>query len=343
MGIPRWRCGRGTGRYDVHSRHGREAPRLPPLPPEVTAVHVWRSGDALRGLVRSGSCAPRPVPLGDAQAWEGARRRLAFHEARARRSRDAGAALDGALADLATEVLGPLGAAAWWPRVCLVLDPSVPDLPWEVLPVEGRPLAAVRDLLRVPALGVRGRSGPRAVGASAFAIQEPDLPGVEEETLALGPDVEVVAGEAATRARVAQALASKAVVHLAGHGYDAEEAPGLGGVRVADGWFGTADLPPRVAAELVVLAACRTGRETGTAGEAWGGLPAALLARGARRVLWTADEVEDALTVQLMRRFHAERRGRPATAAFGRAIEDVRGARGHAGGLLPFRLSGVIR
>ena len=133
------------------------------------------------------------------------------------------------------------------------------------------------------------------------------------------------------------------MVHLAGHGFDAPEAPGLGGVRVADGWFGSVDLPSPVAARLVVLAACRTGRAPGTPGLAWGGLPAALLGGGARYVLWTAADVDDRLTADLMEHFHGFSTSFDPPSAFGRALETLIARDGHPAGLLDFRLSGIPR
>jgi CHAT domain-containing protein len=176
-------------------------------------------------------------------------------------------------------------------------------------------------------------------------VGEPDLPGVEREIQSISKAsgaARVLAGPAATRAAVAHSLATARVVHLAGHGWEAEEAPPLGGVRVADGWFTAADLPADgVTADLVVLAACRTGRTRGHAGVAWGGLVTALISAGARRVLWTTDDVDDAATARLMTLFHEARRSGDDRSAFGSAL--ARGAveSGHAGSVLAFRLSGV--
>src|SRR5262249_22313202 len=70
----------------------------------------------------------------------------------------------------------------------------------------------------------------------------------------------VLLGSRATRAAVLEALARARVVHLAGHGWDAGEAPPLGGIRLDEGWLAAVDLVGRPGAcDLVVLAACRTG------------------------------------------------------------------------------------
>jgi hypothetical protein len=267
---------------------------------------------------------------------------LAFHEARTARSPAGAAALGVGLEELATLLLDPLDASAWRGRVRLVLDPDVPDLPWELLPFDGRPLAAGREVLRTPALGVRAARGVRAgQGVAVVHLGDAALPGARAESEGLAAGARRIAGSEATRAALARALRDHEVVHVAGHGFDAPEAPLLGGVRVADGWFTAADVPSRIGARTVVLAACRSGRLEGVPGQAWGGLPSALLTAGARVVLWTADDVEDRVTAELMRRFHRERRLTSVACALGRALEGTFDARGHAGGLLPFRISGV--
>jgi CHAT domain-containing protein len=182
---------------------------------------------------------------------------------------------------------------------------------------------------------IRGR------GSVVLGLGPHDLPGTLDEMTELSSDARLLSGPLATRASLATALVEYDLVHVAGHGFDAPEAPPLGGVRVADGWFTAADVPARIGARTVVLAACRTGLVHGVPGRAWGGLPSALLAAGARAVLWTADDVEDRVTADLMRRFHRARRGTTVPRALGLALERTWNARGHAGGLLPFRISGV--
>ena len=183
----------------------------------------------------------------------------------------------------------------------------------------------------------------RAPSSSASAI--PTCPASRAEIAAIARAagaVRVVRGADATRAAVAHALATAKVVHLAGHGWEAGEVPPLGGVRVADGWFTSTDLPPDgVAADLVVLAACRTGGGYGRTAVAWGGLVPALLAAGVRRVLWTLDDVDDSATAHLMTLFHRTRAAGDDLAAFGSALSRGTADAGHAGAVLAFRLSGV--
>lgn len=318
-------------------------PASAPIPRGVTVVHLWARNGRMLALARTSAEIGQAVDLGDLQDLRARRALLSFHDERSRRSAAARPALRAALEDLAGMLLDPLAAHAWHGRVWLVIDPELPDLPWELLPLEGRPLAARGTLLRAPALRATRRR-LRGVGTAVVSLGETDLPGARREARALvGRSAHALCGARATRSAVAQALATNACVHLTGHGYATPEAPGLAGIRLADGWFGVLDLPERVAADLVVLAACHTGGAGGTPGHAWGGLPLALMARGAGAVLWTADDVDDRATAALMARFHDElEQGSPA-AAFGRALEARCRAQGHPAGLLDFRMSGNPR
>jgi CHAT domain-containing protein len=174
------------------------------------------------------------------------------------------------------------------------------------------------------------------------ALGDPSLPGVAMEMRLLAGRATLLHGAAATRQALAHALRRPGTVHVAGHGFVPANVPALGGVRLADGWFGTTDVPPDVAADLVILAACRTGSERGAAARAWGGLPATLLAAGARRVLWTTDDVDDAVGSELTLRLHgALRKARPEE-AYGRAVAELWDDASLRVFLFPFRMSGVM-
>ena len=328
-----------------------DVPAPTPLPSGTALVHLWRHGDRVRGLVRVGEGVGPGVDLGgvdDHEGWAESLRIRARRWAFLRTRDPAGAdphAVERILEALAQQLLVPLDAAAWPRDVRIVADPRLPDVPWELLPFEGRRLGETRRVLRVPAAAVRAPAGPRGEGTVLIGVGDPDLPGVEREVAAIAEAagaVRIHTGASATRAAVSDALRTARVVHVAGHGWAAEGAPPLGGVRVADGWFTVADLPVGgVGAELVVLAACRTGRETGRAAQAWGGLVTALLAAGARRVVWTDDDVDDEAAARLMTLFHRARNQSDTDTAFGEALARGGVEAGHLGAVLAFRCSGV--
>ncbi len=338
----------------------------PPLGEGVLALHVWIRDERVRALARDARTVGEAHDLGSLGDLRADLGRLAFH---ADRLRLFGAAPDG-LADRAASGARPVPPEAplleaglealarrllapvlgWEPRPAslrLVLDPEVPDLPWEILPVDGKPLCATFRSLRVPCLRVRRSLHGSDRRTTYIALGDPNLPGVRMEMRLLAGRAKLLCGSQATCAALAAALAEPGLVHVAGHGFVSTDVPALGGVRLADGWFGTTDVPPEVAADLVVLAACRTGVEAGVAARAWGGLPAALLAAGARRVIWTTDDVDDAIGTELTLRLHGALAVAPGDPehverAFGRAVEDLWNDASMRVYLFPFRLSGVM-
>jgi tetratricopeptide (TPR) repeat protein len=348
--------------HAVETAHGpllfdrTDVPIATPLPSGAAVVHLWRNGLRLRALVRVGDHVGPGVDLGSIEALEGLTLSLRIRAHRwafLRRSDPAATdprAIERVLRELADLLLPGLDVDRWPQDVRIAADPTLPDVPWEMLPCCGGRLGEGYRVLRVPAGASWGRPRRSGEGMVVLGVGAPDLPGVSRELHAIAAaagvngDARVLSGAEATRAAAAEALATAKVVHVAGHGWDAEQAPPLGGVRLADGWFTAADLPPGgVSADLVILAACRTGRAAGRAALAWGGLVPALLSAGARRVLWTIDDVDDSATARLMTLFHEARTvSDDDRTAFGQAAAKAAVEAGHVGAVLAFRLSGVV-
>ncbi|MGE0192778.1 MAG: CHAT domain-containing protein [Planctomycetota bacterium] len=317
--------------------------REPPVANDAFDViaHLWHHGGRLRATLsrRSGEVLALPALAADTEVRR-ATEAVRFHAERVRQmgSRAARDVLDDELELLANrvllpmvEALGELPASWGW-----IADPRASALPLEHLPLEGRPLAACVPMARVPALHAAPRARPRGRGEAAVLLAADDLPGARDEVRALGH----AAAVAPTREGLARALARHRVVHVAGHGYTPDDAPALGGLRLADGWFTSADVPSRVGADLVVLAACRSGTGTASSKRPVGGLPRALLAAGARQVLWTAADVDDAASARLMTAFHTARKRLGTAAALGEALILMQDQEGTPARSLPFRLTG---
>lgn len=339
---------RRLGERRAPAASSRHAPTARDVPSDVTAIHVWCRGDDVFGLVRQDGEIGPAVALGTARTfavWAAGARLQARSFAYLRGETPGGDLSARALLSAMSDKLLPaLGAERWSRRVHVTIDPRLPDVPLELLPWKGAPLALSHDVLRTP-LGHRAPVA-RASGAGTVVVgvSAPDLAGVDAEVRAVADVLkaeEALLGAAATRSALSRALSSAAVVHVAGHGWDASEAPPLSGIRLADGWFCADDVPDVVAADLVVLAACRTGRASGPAALAWGGLVARLLSSGARRVVWTDDDVDDRAAARVMVAYHATRRGWDDVSAFGRALARVADESNHPGAVLPFRISGV--
>jgi CHAT domain-containing protein len=114
-----------------------------------------------------------------------------------------------------------------------------------------------------------------------------------------------VIGEEATRAEVQRLSPGKRVVHFASHGEFRGDQPLFSGLTLADGWLTTLDVfNMRLNAQLVTLSACQTGRSMVAGGDELIGLMRAFLYAGARSLVLSLWEVDDASTPRLMERFY---------------------------------------
>jgi CHAT domain-containing protein len=194
-------------------------------------------------------------------------------------------------------------------------------------------LAHLQRSTRTPTTAAPGR-------AVAFADPTGDLPfaAIEAAWLAEAmPDLEVLAGPAATADALLESLEGTRLLHVAGHGTFDIDDPFRSALLLAGDAPLTLDalLPAlgRGAPRTVVLSACETAvtRVTAFADELLG-FPAALLAHGVRTVLASLWLVDDVAAAFLMRAWHASRKDpdRPTAAEALRraqvAVRDLRTA-----------------
>lgn len=182
---------------------------------------------------------------------------------------------------------------------------------------DSRPAVDLADLPRLPATGAEARAI-----AGLAAGREPLL----ELGFAARADLLLDSG-----------LSSFEIVHLATHGFSRPETAGLVLSRFdpygreIDGLvreWQVYDL--RLAASMVVLSACRTGRGSELTGEGVIGLSRAFLWAGASSVVVSLWEVDDEATAVLMKRFYRELldRGTAPGEALRRAQAEVRSRAG---------------
>ncbi len=250
-------------------------------------------------------------------------------------------------AELAHLLLAPLRAHLARARhITIAADGTLGLLPFEILPFDGAPLVATREITYAPSLAVwnalsRGARGTPTRDLVAFGA--PDYARLRGAPAAAGPltqlrwaplpgaarEVAAVAGSfAAGRSRIFDGVdATKAnfvaanrsgelrqtrYLHVAAHGYLSPAAPQwsaivLGGDADAPGYITAAELATYdIGAELVVLSACETALGKDVAGEGLFGLPYALTVAGARSTLLTLWPVADASTAAFMQRFYAK-------------------------------------
>jgi hypothetical protein len=199
--------------------------------------------------------------------------------------------------------------------VFLVPHGVLHDLPLHTLPVAGEPLLLRNPVAYSPSSAVllklferkgRGPAG-RAGTAAVFADSLDNLPrsGQEGRTVARLLSVQARLGAEVTSARVLDALATCALVHLAGHGRLSTGDGFERGMETSDGVIRASDLLGRqVAAGLVVLSGCETGVNEHRPGDEPVGLTRGLLLAGGASVLVSQWKVADTSAAELLSTFH---------------------------------------
>lgn len=111
--------------------------------------------------------------------------------------------------------------------------------------------------------------------------------------------------EEATLARLRSVLDRCRVLHLATHGDFRPDNPLFSGLVLADGWLTTLDVfNLRLAASLVTLSACQTGRSVVGGGDELMGLMRAFLYAGSASLLLTLWPVEDRSAAEIIDTFY---------------------------------------
>ena len=219
---------------------------------------------------------------------------------------------------------GPIGSAEQ-----LVVAPvgTLYELPFHALPWDGDVLGADRAVGVVPGASLlpcldplagplEGRQGLVVGVPDAAAWRSPDGRRVDYPPLAMADDeAELVAGLVggattlvgpdATVAGVRAGLRGARFAHLAAHGHLEADSPMLSAVLLSDGGLALHELLGlRLAADLVVLSSCDTGRGRTAEGDDLQGLTRGLVAAGADVVVAGLWEVSDWAALVLMARFY---------------------------------------
>jgi CHAT domain-containing protein len=229
-----------------------------------------------------------------------------FHRACATGGRD-----DATAAALATLLLDPVSDVLQGRRRLLVVPHRALALvPFHALPLGEQPLGEQLAVSVLPsaALVTRPAAGrPPSLDAPALLVGDPayaadrrllPLPGTATEVTTIARllgAADPLLGPAATEAAVTSRARDRPIIHLVTHGLLHERAPNRSFLALAGhDKLTVADIMGLdLAADLVVLSACHTGRGTATAGGDIVGLVRAAVAAGARHVivsLWPVDD-----------------------------------------------------
>jgi CHAT domain-containing protein len=261
--------------------------------------------------------------------------------------------------DLLTPLLSELPRSLM--RLVLVPDGILHHLPFEALPLQdGRPLDEVFAVSR----SLRAESskvGRPPSGEAFLVVADPPLstamPGLEASPRKLYEErgfplrrlafagvearrvaehavrAEVLVGARATESRVKNLpLATFRVLHFATHGLLDERNPGLSALVLGpgdgeDGFLQAREIESlRLDSDLVVLSGCRTARGSHLEGEGPLGLARGFLVAGARSVVASLWDVDDAATARLMDAFYDSlAAGLSKAEALRRARREIRG------------------
>ena len=215
------------------------------------------------------------------------------------------ASLEEDLSAVADQLVSPLLEQIGDRRVVLTPSALLAGTPWTLLPgLTGRPVTVPQSATRWLELVERRAAKPKRIGLVAGprvvrACEEVDRAAAE------WPSTDVLNGDDANAAKVAEVASRVDVLHLAGHGVHAGDHPLFSAVELADGpWFGhDIDLLPQTPS-IVVLSACELGQVSVLRGEETVGMTAAWLHAGARTVLSSPALVADEIACDALAHWH---------------------------------------
>jgi CHAT domain-containing protein/tetratricopeptide (TPR) repeat protein len=261
------------------------------------------------------------------------------------------------LAKLSRLLLDPIAPLLPGKRLLVVGDGILQSVPFAALPEPGRdePLVARHEIVALPSVSVLGELRREAAGRpqapkTLWVLADPDFAGVfnpllhtRQEAAAIlnlapaSARVEVLGRKASRAAILGAPLRDYRILHFATHHSFAATDPGGGrlvlaqvdpsGRPEANGFLHLADIYElRLRADLVVLSACQSAQGREVRGEGIMGMTRGFFYAGAERVLVSLWNVNDQVSVELMRRFYhgmlAE--GRSPAAALRAAQDEIR-------------------
>jgi tetratricopeptide (TPR) repeat protein len=230
------------------------------------------------------------------------------------------------LAAAAQVTLGRLHSLVWAPlgeavarasSIVVVPTGSLAYAPFHALWDDGRFLVEGTPVSTAPSartlVSLRRRPERGGAGALVLGYEVPGLPAIGREVEAVRrwlPEADVRVGRAATRAALRRTGGSARLVHLAAHAEYRAESPLLSSIELADGRLTFYDLfDLRLAAELVVLSGCRTGRQRWLEGDELFGLARGFQVAGAGDLVVSLWPVDDEATARFMDHLYARLAG----------------------------------
>jgi len=169
----------------------------------------------------------------------------------------------------------------------------------------------------------------RADSPLLIGVADENAPLVADEIAHLSrlfPEARVLLGESATRQAFTENARTSSFLHIATHAVFRQDNPMFSSFKLADGWVTAFDLFSMAChTDLVTLSSCQSGLSEVTGADDLLGLMRGFLYAGARSLLVSLWNVNDASTAALMSRFYLEwRKGASKSKAFRTAMVGLR-------------------
>ncbi|MBL8180101.1 MAG: CHAT domain-containing protein [Blastocatellia bacterium] len=221
---------------------------------------------------------------------------------------------DDILERLYDELISPIEKYVRGKRLVIVPGGVLSSLPFHAFRSHGKYLIESYEISYAPSakvwLQLRQKRSRRITSSLLVGFADEKIPFVENEVRALkklAPQPTTLTGRTATFDAFKQAATSSRLIHMACHGMFRSDNAMFSSLHLADGWITARDIAAmRLAAELVVLSACETASSETVAGDELMGLARGFLMAGARSLIVSLWNVNDAATRRLMESFYRQ-------------------------------------
>lgn len=221
---------------------------------------------------------------------------------------------DAILERLYDKLVSPIEKHVRGKRLVIVPGGVLSSLPFHAFRSLGRYLIESYEISYAPSakvwLQLRQKRSRRITSSLLVGFADEKIPFVENEVRALkklAPQPTTLTGRTATFAAFKAEASHSHLIHMACHGMFRSDNAMFSSLHLADGWITARDIAAmRLAAELVVLSACETASSEAVAGDELMGLARGFLMAGARSLVVSLWNVNDAATRQLMENFYRQ-------------------------------------
>lgn len=327
------------------------------LPQNAALLEFFRAGQQfMAAVVKPDAC--EIVPLAPVAQTEASVSLLRFQLSRFRldvRHRDLARGpflrvVQNHLRELYQRLVRPLRPLLESRRLVIVPHGALHYIPFHALFDGGQYLADTHTISYAPSASVFTLCSRRALRGAGrplvLGVPDPRAPQILREVMAVSailPRAELLVGKQATEEALRQKGSSSPCIHIATHAYFRQDSPLFSGIRLGTSYLTLFDLHHMtLPAQLITLSGCATGMSVVAGGDELLGLARGFLSAGARLLLLTLWDVNDATTTLFMKSFYRRiRDGQDPALAVRHAMLELRGEYAHPYYWAPFLLIGA--